>query len=327
MTLYGVCVLLVIFGLLMAFFDLALLGITKSLLRRISRLAARRRTSAILISRFAPAGLAATLTAFIFIPAWWRFEPKDPGEAASSMLMALALLAFLPILRGVHRAAGIFLRTRDRLLLWRRRGRQTCVLRGSIELVEVHSSDLALCVGGYLRPTIYASSAVMNSLEPEEFAAALAHEASHAEERDPLRFLWMGSCPDFLQLFGLDEIWRRAFSTACEFAADAGASDGDPEVALDLASALLKVARLSSFRPLPRRALSDVAVSSAFSSRVDLEARVKALTNPSPETAGDDVRFRPWMLAVTVLLMGVAGALASERVHGVSEAVGRFLAP
>ena len=325
MTLYGASALLVVFGVVMAALDVLLLALTPWLFDRLARTAPGRRTDAILLLRSLPVGLAAASTALVFLPAWWRHEPQGTGETVSAFLIALALLAILPLLQGVYRAGLMFVKTRDRLLVWRGRGHPSQV-DAPFEVVEVRSEDLALCVGGYLRPTIYASTEVMKSLEPEEFEAALAHEVSHARRRDPLRLLWLGSCPDFLQLFRLDGPWRRAFSRSCEFAADAGASRGNPEAALDLASALLKVARLRTFKPFSAEVLADVAVSSAFSSLVDLEARVEALANPRPEAATAGSGWRPWMFAAMLLLLCAGGAMASEQVHAIAEEVGRLLA-
>lgn len=326
MTLYGICVLLVVFGSIMAALDLFLLVSAPLLLSRLARLTPRLRAQSILAARSVPVVGAFVVCACVFLPAWIRHEPSNSGEAASAPLLALAFLALLPILHGARRCARMFLKTRDRLLFWRHHGRNTAAVQAPFEVLEVRSGDLALCVGGYLTPTIYASSDVMNSLEPEEFKAALAHEISHANTRDPLRLLWMGSCPDFLQVFRLDEPWRRAFSSACEFAADDGASHGDRGVALDLASALLKVARLRAFRQVGAEALADVAVSSAFSSRADLEARVRALADPTAMPPGARLLLRPWMLAVAVVFLYGAGSLGSEQVHALTEQVGYFLA-
>jgi beta-lactamase regulating signal transducer with metallopeptidase domain len=238
-----------------------------------------------------------------------------------------ALAAIAPVLWGGFRAARMFLRTRDRLLIWRGRGKSNAALRAPFEVVEVSGADVALCVGGYLRPTIYASTDVMKSLEPEEFEAALAHEVSHAQSRDPLRLLFMGSCPDFLQWFSLDAPWRRAFARACEFAADARAARGNQEVALDLASALLKVARLRTFRPLVGDAALDVAVSSAYSSPVDLRARVEALARPLSCAAPDPAWLRPLTVLGLLVVVAALGAAASEPAHGLTESIGRLLAP
>ena len=326
MNFYGASVLLVIFGGALAVFDLVLLALTPRLIERLSRLSAGKRADAILFARSFPLGLAALLAVFVFLPAWLIQEPADTGETVSYALALGSALSLLPIFMGVRRGVRIFLKTRERLLHWRGRGRNTAFVHAPYEVLEVKGAELALCVGGYLKPTIYASTEVMNTLEPGEFEAALAHEVSHAATHDPLRLLWMGACPDFLQFLGLDERWRHAFSTACEFAADEGAIRGDREVALDLASALLKVARLQTLPSLRADTLADVAVSSAFSSRADLEARVRALAEPAEGEAASPASLRPWMLAaVSVGLLGL-GVIASEPVHAMTEIVGAFLA-
>jgi Zn-dependent protease with chaperone function len=327
MTLYGAALLLAVFGLLMAALDALLLAATPLLLALCGRLMPKQRAQAILVARFAPSGLAALLTILVLLPAWCRHEPSNTGERASFGLLSLAALALLPILLGLVRAARMFLRTRNRLLLWRRQGRSTSTAQTPIEIVEVKGEDLALCVGGYLTPTIYASAPVLRSLAPREFSAAVAHEVSHARARDPLRLLWMSSCPDFLQMFRLDDAWRRGFASACEFAADAGASRGNPELALDLASALLKVARLPTLRPVAATVMIDLAVSSAFSSPGDLEARVRALVSAPCEETVEPFALRPWMFLAATVFVCVAGLVASPQVHALTEGVGRLLAP
>ncbi len=327
MNLYGASVLLVVFGALLVALDLLLLALTPLVLPRLGRLAPSRRTDAILFVRSLPLLLAAAATALAFVPAWWRHEPENTGETVSLLLLAIAVISILPILQGVQRAARMFLRTRARLIAWRGLGRSAVMPQTPFEVVEVKSDDLALCVGGYLRPTIYASADVMKTLEPAELDAALAHEVSHASQRDPLRLLWMGSCPDFLQWFGLDAAWRRAFARACEFAADERAARGSEDVALDLASALVKVARLRTYGALTGDAALEVAVSSAYSSPVDLRARVEALAEPRSSASTAPA----WLLtggALSVLVVvAVVGVAASAHAHGVTESIGRLLAP
>ncbi len=326
MTAYGAAILFVVFGVLLAALDSILLALTPRLLPRLSRLAPSVRTDAILLTRSLPLALAASTVALVFLPAWWRHEPDNTGESVSALLAFSALLSVLPILLGAGRGARMFLRTRDRLAFWRGRGRSHATRVSPFEIVEVRSRDLALCVGGYLRPTIYASTAVVNSLEPSELQAALAHEVSHAQSRDPLRLLFMGACPDFLRGFSLDAPWRQAFARACEFAADARAACGNQEVALDLASALLKVARLHRSHPLAGDAALDVGVLSAYSSPLDLKARVEALANPLAESVSDR-GTRKWTAGSALLLLAFLGAIASAEAHTLTEALGRFLAP
>jgi hypothetical protein len=332
MSLYGLTVMLVLFGVTLAVLDLVLLALTPRLLAFLSRQPSSGRAESILYARTAPVAASLLLLTCVVLPAWFRFEPAETGETVSALLLACAFLSLLPVLHGARLGLRMFLNTRDRLLSFRLRGRRSRTV-SDFDVMEVKGEDLALCVGGYLKPTIYASTDVLRSLGPHEFKAALAHEASHATSRDPLRLLWMGSCPDFLRLLDLDQPWRRAFASASEFAADECASRGDRERALDLASALVKVARLRTFEA-PPRAAAEMALSSAFSNRAELEARVKALANvegsDSERSAGPAARLpllRPWAWLVVVVALCGAGAVAGESVHGVTEAVGAFLAP
>ena len=324
---YGASVLLVVFGALLVALDLLLLALTPLVLPRLGRLPPSTRTDAILFVRSLPLLLAAAVTSLAFLPAWWRHEPENTGETVSLLLLAMALISILPILQGLQRAARMFLRTRARLVVWRGLGRSAVMSHTPFEVVEVKSDDLALCVGGYLRPTIYASAEVMKSLDPAELDAALAHEVSHANQRDPLRLLWMGSCPDFLQWFGLDAPWRRAFARACEFAADERAARGCEDVALDLASALVKVARLRTRGALTGDAALEVAVSSAYSSPVDLRARVEALAEPRSSASPAPARLLTGGALAVVVVVAAVGAAVSGHAHGLTESVGRLLAP
>ncbi len=323
---YGVAVLAVVFGVLLLVLDLALLGLTPSLMSRLNRLTPVVRTDAILVVRSLPLVIAASSALLVFLPSWWRHEPENTGEKVSLLLFLAAVASIAPIFRGAFRAGRMFLRTRDRMLVWRDRSRDAGIVQSSFEVLEVRSRDLALCVGGYLRPTIYASTDVIGSLAPAEFEAALAHEESHARSLDPLRLLWMGSCPDFLPWFSLDAPWRRMFARACEFAADARAVSGNQEVALDLSSALIKVARLGTVPKTTGGEGLEVAVSSATASPVDLRARIEALADMKAEGPPSAAWLPSGTLAL-VALLATFGAAWSRPAHDFSEMVGRLLAP
>ncbi|MEO8359435.1 MAG: M56 family metallopeptidase [Vicinamibacteria bacterium] len=326
MSVYGLSVLFVVFGAMLAAFNAFLFVLTPRLLDWLGRVKPTQRAHSTLLVRSFPVFAAFLLSVLVFAPAWLRQEPSNTGETVSLGMAILAALALLPIAHGMVRATSMFRRTRTRLRTWRRRGYSAARAGTPYEVFEVRSADLALCVGGYLKPTIYASAEVMRTLDPAELEAALAHETKHGETRDPVRLLWMASCPDFLRLLRLDEPWRRAFARACEFAADAGASHGKPEVAIDLASALLKVARLRTFSLKREDAFAEVAVSSAFSSEADLEERVRALAEPLADTPGTNWTLRPWMFVVTSVALLGFGIVASEQVHELTEAVATFLA-
>ena len=275
------------------------------------------RATSIFTVRLLPLALAAALTLGVFVPAWWIHEPENAAEALTLALLGAALLAMCPVGLGLKRAAGIVRRTHERLSEWRARATGSSRPRASsFDVVEVAGDDLALCVGGYFKPTIFASSAAMKSLTGRERKAALAHEWSHASTLDPLRLLWMGACPDFLHLFSLDAPWRQAFGRAAEFAADARACRGDRGTALDLASALVRVARLGVAAPS-----SSLSVASAIADSTELEARVDALVSgPMDKGRGGSVSTA-WALVLMCVMVGLAGIPASAAAQSLTEAI------
>ncbi len=328
MTLYGAALLTVMLGALMAALDLALFALSPLLLRALARVSRARRARTILMVRSLPVVASLIVIGLVVLPAWMAHEPANTGEVASPLLLLLAGLSLLPFVAGLVRGARMLLRTRERLSSWRQRALGRHESAAPCEVLEVAGADVAVCVGGYFRPTIYASTDVVDALEPAELKAVLAHETAHAHARDPLRLLWMASCPDFLRAFGQDEDWRREFARACEFAADESACRRGPDAALDLATGLLKVARLRLFPDSSATALAGVAVSSAFASREDIETRVRALledVEPEPPRRGGRSR------ALVTLALGLAlwggGLSVSEHVHGWTEVVGSILAP
>ena len=83
MTLYGLTLLLVLLGLLVAALDVILFAVSPWLLPLLTGIAPPRRANAVLLARFMPVGVSFLLTAFVFLPAWWRQEPSNTGETVS----------------------------------------------------------------------------------------------------------------------------------------------------------------------------------------------------------------------------------------------------
>ena len=89
------------------------------------------------------------------------------------------------------------------------------------------------------------SRSVVKALTDDELDASLAHERAHHQTRDNLKRLLVACSPDLLGFWpGGREIERR-WREAVEFAADARAASGSEGRGLLLASALLKVARMT----------------------------------------------------------------------------------
>src|SRR4029077_8241388 len=77
----------------------------------------------------------------------------------------------------------------------------------------------------------------------------LHHEAAHAHSFDILKKMFLQLAPTFLPGGGLLKPLTAHWSRLCELAADKQSAAGDAQRTLELASALVKVARMSNRGP------------------------------------------------------------------------------
>jgi len=230
------------------------------------------RPGELLALRLLPAVGGAFLTLTVALPAFLIHEPRHEAEPGGPLLVLLALTALgaagLGLLRGCRACAA------TRVLLRRLGPVDRCdgSAGGCVDIVRV--SEPVAAVVGLWRPRILAADCVRAACSDEEFRQVIAHEAAHVSAHDNVKLLLQIISPDALTWVpagrALTERWR----AAAEREADARASGCDPRKRVALASALLKVARLSSGTLHPSLALSmPVAVD-------DVEGRVRELLAP-----------------------------------------------
>ena len=267
----------------------------------------------LLALRLLPSVGAGLFALTVVLPAFLVYEPPREVETAGPLLLALALLALAVLADGgrrgwqATRAAGRLLRQSASMDCWPVDGGR-CV-----EVVDVPDPIVAV-VGGW-RPRIVAARHVLAACSPEEFSQVLAHEAAHISARDNLKRLLLVLSPDALAWLPaggrLVERWR----AAAEFEADERAAGADPHKRVALASALIKVARLSAGLARCRPALSmAVAVD-------DVEGSVRRLLAPPPGNCG---RTRTKGLAVCALLLPAAAVPFYGLLHELIEVLVAF---
>ena len=106
-----------------------------------------------------------------------------------------------------------------------------------------HSFPIIAIVGA-LRPNLFIARRVLESLTPDEIVAALAHESGHLATWDTLKRGVLRACRDVLLIVPSGRSLDTAWAEASECAADEYAARDGRERALDLASALVKIARM-----------------------------------------------------------------------------------
>lgn len=101
-----------------------------------------------------------------------------------------------------------------------------------------------IAVVGAIRPRLFIADYLIDSLSREELAAAIAHECGHLKAHDNLKRAMLRACRDALTIVPCGRSLDHAWSESSEVAADEHAARAGSLAALDLAAALVKIARL-----------------------------------------------------------------------------------
>ena len=274
--------------------------------------------------RLLPAAVSIVVVVAVFLPSYWKYEPRDYSEGFNFTLEAAALVAFTLVACAVARGAAAWVRASNRARAWLRKA-QPLILPGTpLPAFAVEAEAPIVALVGVLRPRLFITRSVVDALTEEELAASLGHEFGHWQALDNLKRLAMRTAPDCLAgttvARDLEQRWaasaeRRADRHACE--SDNVTDRGRARCAL--ASAIVKVARMA-----PPMAATTEPISTLVDGG-DIALRVRSLLDDAAPPAGPRSR-RPWIgagVAVAALAVGYASLL--KVVHLATEIVVHFL--
>jgi hypothetical protein len=258
-------------------------------------------------------GAAAAIVGFaIALPTFVAFEPFDTDEPLPRTMIVLASVGAALLARGAWRAYAAWRATERTAADWKHTGR---VLTGFDTSVPVYAVDLPyplVAVAGIMRPTLFVAESVLATCSSAELRAMVAHETAHIRALDNARRFIVRACPDFVgDRSALSAAWR----DASEEAADADVAR-TPAQALDLAQALIRVARLAPSCP--------PALASAFYTGGGIDARIRRLMNPPAEVAVP-LLLRGWTLALAALVIAWVCVLTAPAIHQAMEAAVRLV--
>ncbi|HJS90669.1 MAG TPA: M48 family metalloprotease [Steroidobacteraceae bacterium] len=268
---------------------------------------------AVLGVRLLPATASAILVLTVVLPAFVLYEPRQAHDEPGPLLVLSALFALLVLGDGIRRGLRAWRATRA--LLRSSQPHLTQPAAGGAEVTVIQAKEPLVGVVGGLRQRIVAARCVATACDHEEFRQVLAHEAAHMRARDNLKLLVLLTLPDALAWLrtgrSLTEQWR----AATDLEADERASGADPRQRLALASALIKVARLSLASGRTYRACRPSAPVSG------LEHRVRRLLAPSSVVARN---FPGRRLLTCALLVPLLAVPLYASVHRLIEALVAF---
>ena len=193
--------------------------------------------------RTLPAVLAFLAVALLLVPAYVIYEPRHAAEAVSFKLGLLAFISAAGITVSIYRAFATQRATLRLTSDWLKQGKPIQVNGIAIEAFQIDHTFPLIAIVGFLRPRLFIATQVLEILTPEEISAAVAHENGHLAARDNLKRGLLRACRNALLIIPSGRLLDKAWAQASEEAADENAARQGNGVALDLASALVKIAR------------------------------------------------------------------------------------
>ena len=295
---------------------------------------ARTRAEILFVMRIGPPVIAIVALAALMIPSYLIYEPHKTEEFVSWKLGMLAALSAVGVLLAISRGLRSWLATRSLLKQWLATSTPIQLDAIAVPTFEVQHQFPLIAVVGALRPRLFIAHQVLDSLSQEELAAAIAHECGHLAARDNFKRSVMRMSRAALLLIPCGRSLDRAWSDASESAADEHAAERSSLVALNLASALVRIAKMI---PKGQQQIMPASVSSFLSADEDTP-RVKVRVRRLVELAGTDPRqlassaplFRlmPWFVLTAVVATGVlieSRPQVLAAVHTFLEQVVKFL--
>lgn len=224
-------------------------------------------------------------------------------ELLSWLALVLVLLALLRLLAGA--VSSHLLR---RLAITS--GAPASDAPGNGLLHEVQLSRPTCFNAGLLRPVVVASTALRGALDPDSFAAVLAHEQTHCTRRDNLLSLLVDVCSTLLLPVPTAYHYRRQWRAASEAAADDGALQrgADREALLRALQALRSATGRSAGTPslaallIPETPIADQRL-----------ARLHLPPEEAPPGAGHGSSALLWSIGIAIALLALVTVLTSTR--------------
>jgi hypothetical protein len=249
--LLGICIVLAVMLALNSIASLVASLLWKALEPRARRWSAASQASVLCLLRTLPVVGGITIVALLFAPAYLAHEPRTNHEEITLKLGIVAFFSALGVVLAVVRGLVTWRATARLTADWLRNAEAITLPGITIPAFRIEHQFPVLAIVGTFRPRLFIANQILKSLTDDELLAALAHEVGHVIARDNLKHGLIRACRDMMLIIPcgrrLDSDWKEA----SEVAADEYAAGRDRMVGLDLASALVKIARLVPFGSRP----------------------------------------------------------------------------
>jgi Zn-dependent protease with chaperone function len=278
--------------------------------------------------RMLPVVVSLIFVLVFVIPAYLLLEPDGSGEAVSAKLAILAAVYLIGVCLAVYRVVRTGLVTRRLTANWLGEASEIEIENIQVPVYRIKHQFPVIAVIGIFRPRMFVAEQVLGSLNPEELQAAVAHEYWHLRSNDNLKRTLLRICRDLL-ILPLGKQLDRAWADNAESLADEYTARSAPSIALDLASALVKIARIIPADAVPSMPAGAFLIEQEGS---DITSRVHHLIRLSENThLSADPRWfgfsAPFWLSAAALAAIIIFPVADNRILvSTHDAIERFVA-
>lgn len=291
--------------------------------RRADNWRAGTRAGVIFALRVMPMTIATLTIIGLILPAYVLYEPASSGETIGWKMMIVVAVSAAGLIAAIGRIVASWWRTRRLRAEWESLSTRIDLDGIDVPVYKMRHPYPVIAVVGTFRPKVFLAESLLADLEPSELAASIAHEIGHIHSRDNLKRLVMRVCGDLL-VFRFATSLDRAWSDSVEIAADEYAAEtGGRNVALELASALIKIGRATPDQAVWATPLGSFLISGRSAS---LKTRIERLLRLS-ETDAPRPMHRPRAVVATLVIAGIFLVLGAtplfaqtlETVHSLTE--------
>lgn len=308
--------------------SIATTGIWHLLAKSASSWDARTRVNFIFLLRVTPLAASILFISAFVLPSFVLFEPSAAtGEAVGIKLTLIALVSAFGIVAAFGRIFASWWRTRRLIGEWMRLSEPIAIEGVHVPAFRLRHPFPVIAVVGVIRPKMFVAEQILSELDDAELAAAIAHECGHLSTHDNFKRIAMRICGDLL-VFPLGKMLDRVWSETAESAADEYAATlGGRRSALNLASALIKVGRITPSQKawaMPTGAFLLDAEDASLAVRVDRLLQIADCDESTDHAITCRSSIVMWLLPVLVSLvvlpLALNGGLLST-FHTFSEAL------
>jgi Zn-dependent protease with chaperone function len=239
----GICVMLAALLSINALASVLAASVWRLLATPARRLSARTRARILFAMRVGPPSVA-IISVVALLVSYLAYEPVATNEIVGKKLGALALISAIGVAVAIWRGLKSWTATRALVRQWLNGAEEIRIPQVNIPAFRIKHPFPVIAVVGSLRPRLFVAGHVLDSLSDEEMRAAIAHERGHVEAHDNLKRVLIRACRDMLTIVPCGRSIDRAWADNAEAAADEAAASRGSVVALNLASALIEIARM-----------------------------------------------------------------------------------